>query len=40
MKDVAVSEERAQQSLAADGAVAYFSSNLVLSARMLIARRS
>jgi hypothetical protein len=30
----------AQQSLAADGAIASFSSSLVPSARMLIARRS
>ncbi len=32
--------EAAQQSLAADGAIACFSSNLVPSGRMLIARRS
>ena len=31
---------RAEQSLAADGAIAFFSSNLIPSARMLIARRS
>jgi len=32
--------DQAEQSLAADGAIAYFSSNLFPSARMLIARRS
>jgi hypothetical protein len=38
--DVELLPISAQQSLAADGAIAFFSSNFVSSARMLIARRS
>ena len=41
MAQVAYCHQRhAEQSLAADGAIAWFSSNLFQSGRMLIARRS